>query len=274
MSLAEASILMAVYLGDDADYLRVALKSLVGQTILANEVVLVADGPLSSALDQAIDEFHSLLPLKVIRLDRNRGLAYALNQGLGAVKNELVIRMDADDISVAGRVEKLVSHMVSHPDLAACSSAIREFGGDGRTLGVRRLPRTHEELVRFAKMRSPLNHAAAIFRRSAVLKVGGYPLFRRSQDVALWSRLIVAGYKLGNIDDVLYLVRGGDGMARRRGFSHFLDERRVLKFQRDLNFISLFQYLRNVALRFFVAVFSRWFIARRYQVAALLDRIR
>lgn len=247
------SVLMSVYKAEKPEYLRVALESLVQQTRRADEVVLVEDGPLPDALHDVIREFRETLNIRSVPLPRNVGLARALNAGLAHCRHELVARMDSDDISLPQRFEKQLAFMQAHPEIAASSAALEEFDENGVEFSSRVLPTTHEKLVEFARRRSPLSHAVAIFRKEAVQAVGGYPPFKRSQDVALWSLLIVKGHRLANLPDTLFKVRAGAAFMTRNGLRSLHHEFAVIRYQRRIGFLSRTDMLRNMGVRLILA---------------------
>ena len=185
------NVLISVYFKEKPKYLEICLQSIMVQTLKPDEVVLVEDGPISAELKAVVEQFRDALNIVSVPLAENVGLACALNEGLKHCKHELVARMDSDDIALPARFEKQVVFMQSNPDIAASSGVIEEFDEAGLVTTKRVLPLVHSEIVAFAKKRSPLSHPAVIFRKSAVLDVGGYPLFRNAQDYALWSLLIV-----------------------------------------------------------------------------------
>lgn len=92
------SVLMSIYKNDDPCFLIEALESLKSQTLLANDIVIVRDGPVPFEINNVIESFSNVLPIQYIKLDKNVGLGQALNQGLTYVKNDWVFRMDSDDI--------------------------------------------------------------------------------------------------------------------------------------------------------------------------------
>ncbi len=247
------SVLMSVYRAERPEHLRIALESLTAQTLQATEVVLVEDGPLPDDLHAVIETYRETLNIVSVRLPENVGLARALNAGLASCSHELVARMDSDDISLPDRFEKQLRFMEDHPDVAASSAALDEFDEEGRVFSSRVLPLTHEELVEFARRRSPLSHAVAIFRKSVVLSVGGYPLFKRSQDVALWSLLIVKGHRLANLPDTLFKVRAGAAFMTRNGLRSLRQEVAVIRYQRAIGFLSQRDMWRNLSVRFILA---------------------
>lgn len=101
------SVLLSVYWKENPVYLRDSLDSVFGQTVRASEVVLVEDGPLTPDLDRVVEEYEAKYPeLKVIKLPQNRGLGLALNEGMKHCTNELIARMDTDDICKPYRFER------------------------------------------------------------------------------------------------------------------------------------------------------------------------
>lgn len=170
------SVLISVYCKENPDNFDGALRSIwTVQTLKPEQIVLVKDGPLTPELDRVVSDWKLKLgqKLTVVLLERNMGLAAALNVGLRYCKNELVARMDTDDISVPVRFEKQMDFMQKNPDVAVSSGLIEEWSQDySYKVSERRLPLVHEDILRFAKFRSPMSHAAVMYRKSAVLAVG------------------------------------------------------------------------------------------------------
>lgn len=261
------SVLLSVYFKENSKYLESCLQSLTDQILNSDEVILVEDGPISSDLKIVIERFRKSLNIISVPLSENVGLACALNQGLLHCSYDLVARMDTDDIAVPDRFEKQVAFMQFNLDIVASSGFIEEFNDLGDILSQRVLPLEHNALVKFSKKRSPLSHPAVIFRKQAILAVGGYPEFRNAQDYALWSLLIVKGYKLANMPDILVRMRTGSEMMGRRGFEFLKCEIKLLKFQRSIGFLTLKEFVFNLLARSILRL-SPLFIKRwLYRVA-------
>ncbi len=212
------SVLMSVYWRDSPEFLALALQSLHSQSWLADEIVLVKDGPLSDALEAVIAEYVSQLPLVCLSLPENQGLGVALKLGLEKCRFDLVARMDADDISVPHRFERQMNFMQAHPQVDILGSSIAEFNSDPDQCETeRRLPVEHEQLYAFAKWRSPMNHMTVMYRKSAVLSAGSYASITGLEDYDLWVRMLLSGARFHNLDEVLVFARKGNGMQARRG---------------------------------------------------------
>ena len=240
---------MSVYNKENPSYLRECLNSLKCQTIKPSEVVLVEDGTISKELSKIINNFRSDLNIRSFYLPKNKNLAVALNMGLLNCSNELIARMDTDDISLPDRFFKQIKFMNENKNIAASSGTIQKFIDNGKILGLRILPLEHTKILSFAKFRCPLSHPAVMFRKSAILAVGGYPIFKHAQDYALWSLLIVRGFKLANIPDIIVKMRTGSEMLNRRGYNFLKQEIKLLRFQLSIGFLSLPNFLFNLIAR-------------------------
>lgn len=238
------SVLMSLYAKERPDFLRQSLNSIFSQSLPANEVILIEDGPLTPELYSIVKEYsekHS--ELKVIPLPVNGGLGKALNEGLDHCNNELIVRMDTDDICFPDRFQKQVSFMEEHPDIAALSGWIVEFEGDvDNQISIKKVPETDDEIRRFGAIRNPLNHPATIFRKKDIQAVGGYQHFPLFEDWYLWARLMAHGYKLWNLQyPVLYFRTSSDMYKRRGGLKYAVDS---FKFQFMLHKLGLISNLQ------------------------------
>lgn len=243
------SVLMSVYEKEDPIYFSDSLRSLSSQTRMADNVVIVEDGRINDELSDIINAYRAKLNITSVKLKLNRGLAEALNEGLKYCDSEYVARMDSDDISHKTRFERQIEFMEKNNDVSVCGAYIEEITGAGRKISVRTVPLTHNEICRFAKTRSPMSHPVVMFRKNDVLNVGGYRLFRKSQDMALWSLMIMRGYRFANIGEPLLKMRICGDIKKKRGLSYYKEEVKVLKYQKDIGFINTQTYLKNVLVR-------------------------
>ena len=208
------SVLMSLYKKEKPEYLRLALDSMLNQTVVPDEIVLVEDGPLTDELYSVLDDYPML---KRIKNETNLGLGLALNVGLKECRNELVARMDTDDCSKPERCEKQLERFLEKPYLAIVGSHIDEFiGNPSNVISQRIVPVTSEEIYEFAKKRSAFNHPAVMYSKTAVLENNGYANLKRNQDVDLFGRMQFKGYKAENIDEALLWFRSSDELAKRR----------------------------------------------------------
>lgn len=239
------SVLMSVYAKESPAFLRQCLESLAMQTLPADEVVLVEDGPLGEPLEAAIAAFRKILPIVSLPLPVHVGLGAALRAGLYLCRGEYVARMDSDDICVPDRFQRQMNFLESNREADVVGSAIAEFEEDcAFPRSIRLLPAAGLALRRFARLRTPMNHMTVVFRKASVVAAGNYESRPGFEDYHLWARMLALGYRLHNMNDILVYVRCGNGMQDRRGGVAYLKEE--IRFQ---------AYLRRMGLQDAVGAF-------------------
>ena len=220
----QLSVLMSVYSGTNVGDLTSCLESIKTQTLLPDEIIMVLDGPLSEDTANYINMAMSSLPIKTISFSENRGLGYALRDGLLHCRHELVARVDTDDICLPDRLSKQVNYLYKNPDVALVGSMLKEWYDclGNRTFTVRSVPLDSEKIAIYARRRNPFNHPTVLFRKSAVLASGNYESCLMFEDYFLWARMIKAGFRLANIPEVLVETQADSDYFRRRGGLKYL----------------------------------------------------
>ena len=218
------SVLMSVYENDKPDYLVQAIESMLRQTVAPEQYVIVVDGPVSEELRIAILKYQNNENIfTVIWLKGNGGLANALNVGLEHCRNELVARMDADDISLPTRCERELEYFNNNHELVICGCNIDEFYGTPDNIRTSRVvPVDYQAIRKFMRKRQPFNHPTVMYKKSKVMEAGGYKKLKRKEDFDLFSRMLSREYYASNIDESLYLYRANeDNYARRKSWQNF-----------------------------------------------------
>ena len=252
MIVEKFSVLMSIYKKEKPEYLKQALDSLLNQTLLPDEILIVKDGLLTPELDKTLDEYAvKNKTIKFLEFEKNRGLGLALRDGVVACKNEIIARMDTDDISKPDRFQKQLNYLSQHPDIALLGTWIEEFDKDPNIPKSNSiLPITYEEILKFAKRRNPFRHVSVIFKKSAVIDSGNYRHFLWFEDYDLWIRMLKKGYKAANLPEVLLSVREDKKMYERRGGWQY--SKQDIKFERFLlkiGYINFFEFLTNIIIR-------------------------
>ncbi|MDD7282118.1 glycosyltransferase [Floccifex sp.] len=252
------SVLMSVYFKENAQYFLESVQSMLNQTVKPDEIVLVCDGALTEELDSVIgslqEENKNLF--KIIRLEKNGGLGKALQIGVQSCSNEIVARMDTDDIALENRMEKQLAFLEQNPDICAVGGQIQEFNTKlENKVGYRCVPLTPEDVRKTVSYRNPMNHMTVTFRKQSILDVGNYQHFDKFEDYYLWARLLENGYKLANIDSVCVYARVNDAMYKRRaGVEYFKQTLKLEKYLLNSGLANKYQYYRNICIRLFGTV--------------------
>lgn len=248
------SVLMSLYKKEKPEYLRLALESMINQTVKPDEIVVVEDGPLTKELYDVIGEYKKYL--YIVKNDENLGLGLSLNKGLKECRNELVARMDTDDIAELDRCEKQIAYLEENKECSIIGGQIEEFiDEEDNIVGKRIVPCLDEELKEYIKKRCPFNHMTVMFRKQDILDSGNYENFFYNEDYILWIKMAIKGKKFANLPEILVKVRVGKDMYQRRGGKkYFQSEKKIQKVLLNNNMISLYRYIINVVERFIIQI--------------------
>ncbi|BBF22586.1 glycosyltransferase [Sutterella megalosphaeroides] len=182
------SVLLPVY-NTRADWLSVAIESVLSQTYRDFELLLLNDGSTNpdtlatlAAFEKADDR------VRLIHNPENMGLAKTLNRGLTLARYDWIARMDSDDISEPQRFEKQVEFFKTHPDITVLGTGMNMFG---ELEAAGQNPEHHDEIATMMLNRCAIAHPTVMFRKNPILASGGYPIdYPNAEDYALWTKLI------------------------------------------------------------------------------------
>ena len=198
------SVILAAYNAEK--YLCEAVASILDQTFTDFEFIVIDDGSRDSTLAM----LHSFKDPRLKIISRpNKGLTPTLNEGLSLATGEFIARMDADDVSLPIRFEKQVAFLRQYPEVVCVGSRVTTIDPYGSPLQDTDHKLTHDEIEAdlLRGIGWSIVHPAAMMRRDAVMRVGGYrEQFKTSQDLDLWLRLGEVG-KLANLPEPLVKYR-------------------------------------------------------------------
>ncbi len=247
------SVLIPVYIKENPRYLFESLESLIHQTLLPNEIVLVEDGALTNELYDIIDTFTNKYKelFTIVKIAKNSGMGVAMNTGLKVCKYEWVARMDSDDVCVNTRFEQQIDFLKKNPSIDVIGSNIEEFVNSVGDLNQRRtVPEKHEEILHFSKFRNPMNHMTVIFKKSKALAVGGYWHHRVLEDYHLWFMMLNSNCVFYNLQEALVYARIGNNMlGRRKGWSYLKMEFKFFYKMKRSAFITNVQMYKAISSR-------------------------
>lgn len=253
------SVLLSVYYKENVYYLSQALDSILHQSVLPTEIIIVKDGPLTEELEALLTQYQQQYPLiHMVSLPTNQGLGKALNEGLKHCHYSLIARMDTDDIAKPDRFEKQLQIFKKYPEVDICSAWIEEFEDTPTNiLAVKKLPETHAEIWQYAQHRCPINHPVVMYKKEAVLKVGGYEGF--PEDYRLWVKMLMNGARFYNLQESLLYFRFSPNMVKRRGGWHYAlaDMKSQIDFYR-MGFLNFPKLIYNVLIRITVRLTPNW----------------
>ena len=246
-----------IYKNDNPSHFRIALESIIGQTMPADEIVILQDGPIPAELESVVCEYMARYEhIRLIALPENQGHGKARNIAIENCRYPYIAIMDADDIARSDRFQQQMTFLTSHPDVDIVGGQIAEFiDTPDQRVGIRRVPLTDADIRHYMKRRCPFNQMSVTMHRDAVLAAGNYKHWHYDEDYYLWLRMMLAGAKFANLPEILVDVRVGEEMyARRGGWKYFKSEARLMwwMFSHNINGFPLTLY--NIAIRFVLQV--------------------
>ncbi len=249
------SVLMSVYSKENPEFLKNSVESMLMQSVKPSEFVLVIDGPVGENIQNEINALCQKYDITLCPLKQNVGLGAALNAGLEVCTNDIVARMDSDDIAYPDRMEKQLS-LMSSTGADIVSGAVCEFEESTDNItAVKSLPAEHSEIIKYVRKRNPFNHPAVVYKKSVIQPLGGYGDYFLFEDYELFARALANGAVGANVAAPVLYMRAGDAMYKRRGgFSYTKKMFRFYKRLKDLGLCGVSEYITCVLPRAIVAI--------------------
>lgn len=211
------TLILTVYAKTKPSDFERSLTSMMGQTVPPDQIIVVEDGPIPMELAQSIDSNTGKIDCTRIRLDINSGPALAAQAGINASRNELIARLDTDDEAYPTRLEDELRFLDEHPEYVSVGTLVREVDESGRVVARVSLPESFEEIRDFARRRCPCRQTTLLYKKSAIIEVGGYRALRVAEEWDLYNRFIAAGMKCYNIQLPMVDMHVEDEYFARRG---------------------------------------------------------
>jgi len=191
--------------------LHEAVASVLADMAEEDELILVDDGstddgPSIAAALASGDE-------RIIMVTSGGvGIAGALMRGIERCRGEYIARMDADDVSLPGRLAAERELLDADPSLGAVATRVEPFGANVAE-GIRRYVDWQNGLVSAADharsifVEAPVCHPSTMIRRSALDAVSGFHAGEFAEDYDLWLRLVESGWGIAKVPHVLFRWR-------------------------------------------------------------------
>lgn len=206
------SVIMSVYNGER--FLREAIESIEAQTYQDWEFIIVDDGS-TDGTSKILESFAADSRIRVISQE-NCGLAPSLNRAISLARGEYIARQDADDVSLAERLERQVVFLDERPGVGLVGCWTDWMDEAGEILMVFEYPTDNITIQQQLLEQNCFTHGAVMMRKTAFHAVGGYcEQFLLAQDYELWLRFS-ENYEVANLPLMLYRYRKTlDGISCR-----------------------------------------------------------
>lgn len=237
------SVIMATK-NPNSGRLRTSIHSILNQTMKNFELIVIDDGS-SEVMRKEIKNVCKIdSRIRLIRNKKNIGLAASLNRGIDVSMGMYIARMDDDDISLPNRFQEQVCFLEKYPNIAFVGCNAIKFGvteNDG-LICLQNSPKEKDFL-----WNSPFLHPSIMFRRVALLAIGGYRIAketRRAEDYDLFMRLYSMGYRGANIQKPLFKYFVDiNSMKKKRKYKYRIDELKIRSYGFKILNLPIYKYL-------------------------------
>lgn len=230
--LDDYTVIMSVYKKVKPEHLKESINSILRQTHVTNEFIIIKDGDLSPEAEKIIQEFKkkNKLIFKVHGFKDNAGAGRSYNKALSLCTNKWAAIMDSDDIAHPEKFEKQLQYLSTHKKIDVIgTNAIEFIDEENHIYAKRKMPKTNDEIIKFGHARCPLIQPTAIFRVDSVKKAGSYQESPLTEDYDLYIRMIMNGCNFFNLQEYLYSIRTSKDFFKRRGGIKYLSK--ILRFK-------------------------------------------
>ncbi len=231
------SVIIPIHLSIKKEHIIFAIESVLCQTLLPFEIIIICDGFLSNEVNDFLyNELQAKSRIKVRILNNkiNLGPGTSRNIGVENATTEFIAFMDADDCSVSNRFELQISEFLNS-ECDIIGGQIDEYNDSlTRFINKRMVPINFIDIKKAIKYRNTINNVTVMMKKKVFDKLGGYPDLFFGEDYVLWLKAIDNGFKIKNLNETLVLVRTNNDFAVKR-----------LGFENLVNNFRLFSYLKK-----------------------------
>jgi cellulose synthase/poly-beta-1,6-N-acetylglucosamine synthase-like glycosyltransferase len=206
--MADISVLLCAYT-EPYDQFNLALQSVAYQTFPPKQIIIVDDSG-EAKFEKQCEEFNKSMPkerniqIVYVANSRNEGLVSSLNRGSLEASCEYIARMDADDISLPYRFQKQVNLLDLGYDIVG--GGITSFNTAGQLRSIN-YPSTRLGVLYSLLRNNPIAHPLVMYKRDVLQRLQGYRSVDYAEDLDLWMRAYLSGYRITNSPYILLLRR-------------------------------------------------------------------
>ena len=200
---------MSVY--NSEHFVRKAIDSILNQSYPDFEFIIVDDA--STDQTSSILRTYQDPRIIILRNRTNRGLTVSLNAAIKVSKGQYLARQDGDDISNINRLDRQVSYMDAHNNVAVLGTTTEWIDSEDNVYYIWNQPTDHPFLQQTLFAYCCLVHGSVMCRSDVIKANQGYDTkLRTAQDYDLWLRVSEAS-DIACLPDVLYYYRRHNDMS-------------------------------------------------------------
>ncbi len=189
-------------------FIEASIQSMLSQTYQHFEIIIVDDCSTDGTLEKAKAFTQKDKRVRVYTMPKHKGPSTASNVALLKARGKYIARMDADDISIATRLEKQVAFLETHQDVVIVGGQCVLIDTQNKVIGEKHYPLTHNALYPSLYIMNPIQHPTCMIRREVLQKhnIVYHNHSMLAHDLELVFELTQHG-KLANLPDIVLQYR-------------------------------------------------------------------
>ena len=226
------SILLPVY--NSELFIKKTIDSVLNNTHKAFELIIINDGSEDNSLDiiKSYDD-----PRIKLYNKSNSGLIETLNYGIRKCKNEIIMRIDSDDIIHSQKIEKQL-FMFKKNKVALLGTEGYTINNAGEVDSSINLPSKHDDILKaMMNYNASLIHPSIMVYKNVLQSVGLYsPKMKHAEDYDLFLRISKIG-KISNLNEkLIYLRKNENNISHLNAKEQIINTFIAKKYYQDYNY--------------------------------------
>ena len=226
------SILLPVY--NSELFIKKTIDSVLNNTHKAFELIIINDGSEDNSLDiiKSYDD-----PRIKLYNKSNSGLIETLNYGIRKCKNEIIMRIDSDDIIHSQKIEKQL-FMFKKDKVALLGTEGYTINNAGEVDSTINLPSNHDDILKaMMNYNASVIHPSIMVYKNVLQSVGLYsPYMKHAEDYDLFLRISKIG-KISNLNEkLIYLRKNENNISHLNAKEQILNTFIAKKYYQDYNY--------------------------------------
>lgn len=201
----QISVIMSVYNGET--YLEEAIMSVVNQTFKNWELIVINDCSTDKTAEILKELAEKDQRIKVYTNEVNLKLPASLNKAISLSSGKYIARMDADDICLPDRFYKQFEFMESHPEVSLSSPKFMTVKNGTYAPGAAGGRCDSDAINALLLVANPILHPGVIAKADVMKKYNYDTTLTCTEDLELWTRMVMNGEKLEILPECLLIYR-------------------------------------------------------------------
>lgn len=238
---------------NSADYLDLAIKSVIFQNFQDWELILIDDGSTDNSLEIA-NKYAALdQRIRVISDGKNKRLPERLNQIIDEAKYKYIARMDADDIMHPERISRQLEYLIKN-NIDGVATSYYTINRNNHVIDKRVFLIKEFHINDFYKGNYYICHPSILAKKEWFIRNRYSKEYDRAEDYELWIRsLLNKDFNFHVIDDCLMFYREDGSINKIKLLNSYKTTLLIFKnYRKNLDHFIYFYILFRNFLKFFL----------------------